>query len=270
MMVTLQHATTPLAAGFIRELGCGIEDSWRILIREHTRYDPESIVDAELRVANRLVVAIESKIYRRQLDDTEQSERYFRLLSGMKEKCRVLLLISPDGQAPPAANVPGQTNTCFVRWLAWVDVHKWFKNRLKSIPEEAVLDRYLVGELGAYLEHLGLAGSRRGTMRRVGAYEPRLGAVLANATTERILMHIAHYGSAYGRQVSRDHGVHILAVQRQLRRLERCGILRSRKIGKTVVYTLDERYPYLRQLMDLIRAAYEAMSPAERMAAFGE
>ena len=76
MMVTLQHATAPLAVAFLRRLGCTVENSWQVRIREHVRYDRESIIDAELKVAGRLVVAVENKIYPHQLDNTDQARRY--------------------------------------------------------------------------------------------------------------------------------------------------------------------------------------------------
>jgi hypothetical protein len=102
------------------------------------------------------------------------------------------------------------------------------------------------------------------------AFEPKLDGVLANSTTERILMHLMHFGSVYGRQVSRGGRGSLAAVQDQLRNLEQCGVVRSRRVGKTAAFTFDDRYPYAEPLRDLVRAAYEAMSPAERAATFGE
>jgi DNA-binding transcriptional ArsR family regulator len=83
-------------------------------------------------------------------------------------------------------------------------------------------------------------------------------------------MYLVHFGSVYGSQVSRDQGEALCAVQMQLKNLERCGVLRRRRVGKTVVFTPDERYPYLQPLLGLARTAYEALSPAERTAMFGE
>jgi DNA-binding transcriptional ArsR family regulator len=269
LMITLQHATTPLAADFIRQLGCTIEDSWPIQIREHFRYDKESVVDAEMRVVNRLVVAVENKIYRHQFDDLDQVKRYLKLLSRMKEERRILLLISPDEKAPPATRILGQSEACFIRWLRWAEVHAWFRRRIDSIAAEDVLDRYLASEFLSYLEYLGLSRDSRRDKRRP-VYEPKLDGVLATPTIERILMYLVHFGSVYGSQVSRDQGIALCAVQLQLKNLERRGILRRRLVGKTVVFTLDERYPYLQPLLGLARAAYEAMAPAERRAMFGE
>lgn len=268
MMITLQHATTPLTVAFLNRLGCAVEDTSQVQIREHVRYDRENTIDAELRITGQLVVAVENKVYAHQLDNTDQAKRYLKLLSTMREARRVLLLLSPDGSAPPSVGLPGQNEACCIKWLPWSGVCSWLRDQVKSAPASAALDHYLLSELVDYLEYLGLSFDRRHPKRSLSAFEPKLDGVLANRTTERILMQVMHFGSVYVRQLAAEHGVG--GVQRQLRQLESCGVLLPRRVGNTLAYFFNEDYPYLGPLLALVRAAYEGMTPAERAATFGD
>jgi DNA-binding transcriptional ArsR family regulator len=94
--------------------------------------------------------------------------------------------------------------------------------------------------------------------------ESPLDAVFGNRTAGRLLLYLFHHGEAYARGVSRDLEISLSSVQRQLERFEGAGLLVSRRVGNTRLYTFDPRHPASGPLQDLVRVYYEALTIRER------
>ncbi len=81
--------------------------------------------------------------------------------------------------------------------------------------------------------------------------EPLLGSV----NKERVLLFIYARGEGYARDIARFFSTDLTPVQRQLDVLERGGVLASRMVGRTRLYTFEPRYPLLNEIKELLGRA---------------
>ena len=82
-----------------------------------------------------------------------------------------------------------------------------------------------------------------------------LDAIIGSRTRRRVLQYLAEHSEGYARGMSTELGCALDTVQKQLGRLAQGGVVRSRRIGRTLVYVLDPDYPLRIELQDLLRAA---------------
>ena len=90
-----------------------------------------------------------------------------------------------------------------------------------------------------------------------------LKGVLRAESQEKVLIYLLLRISGYGKRIADFYGVPVNPVQKQLARLEIDGIVAvvSRLIGKVRQYELNPRYPFLRALKELLKAAVAAYPP---------
>ena len=88
--------------------------------------------------------------------------------------------------------------------------------------------------------------------------EPLLGSKHA----ELVLIFLIARGEGYASEIARFFDTHLYGIQKQLDRLEAGGVLVSRKVGRTRVYTFNPRYPFLNELKALLTKAL-TFYPAE-------
>jgi DNA-binding transcriptional ArsR family regulator len=82
-----------------------------------------------------------------------------------------------------------------------------------------------------------------------------LDALFGNKTAARVLLYLQNYEEGYAREIAATFELPPTAVQNQLRKLEAAGILVSRLIGRTRLFTWNPRYPLLKQLRLLLAEA---------------
>ena len=82
-----------------------------------------------------------------------------------------------------------------------------------------------------------------------------LEAILGSINRERVLLFLYVREEGYSREISRFFKTDLSQIQKQLERLEAGGVLYSRSMGKTRVYGLNPRYPFLAQLRELLDKA---------------
>jgi len=78
--------------------------------------------------------------------------------------------------------------------------------------------------------------------------EPLLGSISA----ERVLIFILAREEGYARDIARFFKADLYAIQKQLNKLETGGVLASRLAGRTRLYTFNPRYPFLKELKELL------------------
>jgi predicted transcriptional regulator len=78
--------------------------------------------------------------------------------------------------------------------------------------------------------------------------EPLLGSISA----ERVLIFILAREEGYARDIARFFDADLYAIQKQLDKLEAGGVMASRLAGRTRLYTLNPRYPFLKELKELL------------------
>ena len=81
---------------------------------------------------------------------------------------------------------------------------------------------------------------------------------------ERILLYLRIRKEGYAREISRFFKTDLAPVQKQLERLENGGVLYSRNAGRTRLYGLNPRYPFLAELRALLDRALAFYPPEER------
>ena len=91
-----------------------------------------------------------------------------------------------------------------------------------------------------------------------------LEGLFGNVIVERILFTLLVYGDAYALGLARLFDEPVNRFQQQLKRLEDAGIIVSRRVGRTRLYTVNPRYPFRRELMALVEKAFEFIPEDEK------
>jgi len=78
--------------------------------------------------------------------------------------------------------------------------------------------------------------------------EPLFGSV----NSERVLLFILARKEGYASEIARFFETDLYGIQKQLDKLELGGVLESRKIGRTRLYTFNPRCPFMRELKALL------------------
>lgn len=82
---------------------------------------------------------------------------------------------------------------------------------------------------------------------------------------EKILLYLHTHGESYPREMARDLGFYINAVQYQLQKLERGGVLYSKLKGKVRLFGLNPRYPFRKELAAVLEKALLFVREEERL-----
>lgn len=97
-----------------------------------------------------------------------------------------------------------------------------------------------------------------------------LEAIFGNQTAAKIMLYLFHYGEIYANGVSRDMGITLSQVQKQLDRFEVAGLLVSKRMGTTRIYQFNPKLGVVKKVKDLIEDFYEAIPFQEREKLFSE
>jgi hypothetical protein len=77
-------------------------------------------------------------------------------------------------------------------------------------------------------------------------------SLVGSLNREKILIFIYARQEGYAREIARFSDTDLFNIQRQLDNMERGGILYSRMIGRTRLYTFNSRYALLPELKSLL------------------
>lgn len=91
-----------------------------------------------------------------------------------------------------------------------------------------------------------------------------LATILGSKVAERLMLSLYHYGEIHASGLANDSGYALSAVQSQLKRFEDQGLLVSRMVGKTRLYTFNPKSPFMKPFQDLLQVAYETLSLNEK------
>jgi hypothetical protein len=81
---------------------------------------------------------------------------------------------------------------------------------------------------------------------------------------EKILFFLYVYGEGYPLGMARVFGVPVNRIQQQLKRLENGGVVASRLVGGVRLYTFNPRFPFLKELRELITQAFGFVPEKEK------
>lgn len=83
---------------------------------------------------------------------------------------------------------------------------------------------------------------------------PALDALFGSQSAARTLLFLQNYGEGHARRIATTFEVSHMAIQRQLKRLEAEGILVSRVVGNTRVFTWNPRSATVKELRQFLEA----------------
>ncbi|MCE9616729.1 MAG: helix-turn-helix domain-containing protein [Lentisphaerae bacterium] len=79
--------------------------------------------------------------------------------------------------------------------------------------------------------------------------------LLGSANSERVLLFVHSRGEGYATEIAAFYDTDLFGIQAQIEKLERGGVLVSRKVGRTRVVSFSPRYPFLKELRSLLTKA---------------
>ncbi len=95
-----------------------------------------------------------------------------------------------------------------------------------------------------------------------------LEGIFGNKTAEKVLLHIFHCGESYATAIARDFKVALNPVVQQLNRLELSGVIISKAVGRTRLYSFNPKSPFMKPVREIIEIAYEGIPLSERQMIF--
>lgn len=97
-----------------------------------------------------------------------------------------------------------------------------------------------------------------------------LEAIFGNQTAAKLMLYLFHYGEAYANGVSKDMDITLSQVQKQLDKFEIAGILVSKKLGTTRLYSFNPKLGVVKKIKELIEVFYESIPLTDREKMFSE
>jgi len=88
--------------------------------------------------------------------------------------------------------------------------------------------------------------------------------LLGSKNRERVLLFLYSRDQGYAREIARFYKTDLSQIQKQLERLEIGNIIYSKTLGKTRVYSLNPRYPFLEELQALLEKVLSFYPVEER------
>lgn len=88
--------------------------------------------------------------------------------------------------------------------------------------------------------------------------------LLGSRNRERVLMYLYGRDTGYAREIARYYRSDLNPMLKQLEKLEMGGVIIAKPAGRTRVYSLNPRYPFLPQLKPLLERALQFMDETER------
>jgi len=88
--------------------------------------------------------------------------------------------------------------------------------------------------------------------------------ILNSVSRERVLIFLQARGSGYAREIARFYATALGPIQKQLEKLELGGVLVSKMVGRTRLFSFNPRYAFLDELHALLEKAISFYPPEER------
>ncbi len=80
-----------------------------------------------------------------------------------------------------------------------------------------------------------------------------LESILGSTSSERVLIYLVARNEGYAREIANFFNTGLSPIQNQLTKLENGGVVYSKQVGRTRVYSFDPRYPFLNELQALLK-----------------
>ena len=91
-----------------------------------------------------------------------------------------------------------------------------------------------------------------------------LNGIFGNRNASRVLLHVYHYNEIHSAAIAKDYEISATPVRLQLERFENVGILVARQIGKTRLFSFNEKSPFVKPIKAILEIFYESLSLEEK------
>lgn len=88
---------------------------------------------------------------------------------------------------------------------------------------------------------------------------PVLESILGSRSAALVLLFLSNYGEGHASRISKTYDVAIMGIQRQLKRLEQNGVLVSRMVGSSRIFSFNERNPTVKDLRVFLECELERL-----------
>ncbi len=88
--------------------------------------------------------------------------------------------------------------------------------------------------------------------------------IFGSAVVEKILLYLLVYKTGYIRGIAKLYTIPLSTIVNQLDRLENGGVIVSKKEGTIRIYSLNPRYPFIKELEALLQRAKDALPENEK------
>lgn len=79
--------------------------------------------------------------------------------------------------------------------------------------------------------------------------------IVGSKSSEQVLIYLIARDIGYAMEIADFYNSELYAIQKQLKRLENANILVSKRVGRTRTYQFNPRYPFLKELKNLLEKA---------------
>ncbi len=97
------------------------------------------------------------------------------------------------------------------------------------------------------------------------ATQTTLEALFGGRAAAKVLLFMENYGEGYASWIARTFEMPVSEVQKQLTKFEEAGVLVSRLVGTSRVFTWNPRDPALDGLRQLLKSTLEYGIPSDRL-----
>ncbi len=95
-----------------------------------------------------------------------------------------------------------------------------------------------------------------------------LEGIFGNKTAEKVLLHIFHHGESHASAIAKDFSTAVNPVIQQLNRFELAGVIISKELGRSRIYSFNPKSPFTKPIKEIIEKAYESIPLPERQKIF--
>ncbi len=91
-----------------------------------------------------------------------------------------------------------------------------------------------------------------------------LESIFGSLNKERVLLYLTIRKEGYAREIARYFDTGLSPIQNQLEKLETGNVLYSRLAGRTRLYSINPRYPFVNELSSLLEKAVQFLPDDEK------
>lgn len=95
-----------------------------------------------------------------------------------------------------------------------------------------------------------------------------LDGIFGNKTASRVLLHLFHYSEIHSAAIAKDYQLAVTPIRMQLERFENAGILVAKNVGRTRVFSFNQKSPFVKPIKSILEIFYNSLTIEEKEVLF--